>query len=230
MKLKVAEGIYVDKIYVINLESQVYLRNQIADHLMHFNIYQYSDFFNAIKMPENPTQGCRLSHLGVIQDAKINNYESIMVLEDDCRFTEFPFKLNGKVPDDWLMIYPGYYCLDENSWKENEGFLRLVDGRNTHCYIMKRNLYDFALKFLKPDDVPVDMRMIRFIQTAVPCYGIYPIKAYPIIHQSSIDNNNEVDWKPLMENKAEICFKKRKPNDMHRYQDLKIQKELYNKI
>ena len=90
------------------------------------------------------------------------------------------------------------------------------------------HLYDFALKFLAPETHPVDIRFINYIQTAVNCYGIYPIKAYTITHKSTMDGS-EVDWKPLFDNKAKICFERKKPKDFERYQSIRIQNELFNK-
>jgi len=221
MKLKVAEDIYVDRIYVINLAHHTERLNSIIDHLTKLNIYQYTTIFPGVYLPQDPAHGCRLSHVGVIEDAIRNNYDIIMVLEDDCRFTEFPFNLRERVPEDWMMVYPGYLCMDELSWRENNGFIRLVDGRSTYCYIMRKELFKFAKKFIAPNDNPVDMRFICSVQNNVHCYGIYPPKAHNALSFSSIGNSDEAfDWTPISNYKAEKCYNNRRPDNYSQYDNI----------
>jgi len=208
-KLKVCENVYIDKIYVINLEFQKELREKITEHLKSFGILEYVQFIDAVYEPNKPSFGCALSHHKALNDMKENNYDSIMILEDDCIFTEFPFNITDSVPDDWMMLYPGYLCYDELSFKHNNSFLRLIDARSTHCYIVNKKALYYIKKMSINKDISIDMRYIHPIQHAIPCYGIYPIKAYQSQHQSTIGCDNTF-WDPIMDNKAEKCFNNEK--------------------
>jgi len=204
-KLKVCENVYIDKIYVINLEFQIELKKRITEHLKSLNIFEYVEFIDAVYDKKNPTYGCSMSHRKALMDMRKKNYDAVMVLEDDCVFAEFPFNINDTVPDDWGMLYPGYLCYDELSYKHNNSFLRLIDGRDTHCYIINKNIIEYAVRVLFVPGIPIDMRFISPVQKAFPCYGFYPIKAHQIQHKSSIDSDSS-DWIPITNKKAEICF------------------------
>ncbi len=204
-KLKVCENVYIDKIYVINLEFQKELREKITEHLKSLNIFEYVEFIDAVHDKIKPTYGCSLSHRKALMDMRKKNYDAIMVLEDDCVFKEFPFNINDSVPEDWCMLYPGYLCYDELSYKHNDSFLRLIDARSTHCYIINKIAIEYAVRVLFTPSIPVDMRFISPFQKAFPCYGIYPIKAYQLQHKSTIGCDNTF-WDPIMDKKAEICF------------------------
>ena len=92
----------IDQIYIINLKNRTDRWKTCIEQLIKHNITNYKRF-NAIR-PDltkiNPIQysknnmklsknyitgalGCKLSHLSVINDAKINNYSKILILEDD---------------------------------------------------------------------------------------------------------------------------------------------------
>lgn len=207
-KLMVCEGIHIDKIYVINLESEVKLRNDITQHLTKLKVMEYATFINAVNMPSDPMMGCLRSHKKAVQDAVNNNYDCIMILEDDCVFTEFPFKISDVVPDDWKMIYPGYLVWSHRSFKYNKSFLKLIDARSTHCYIIKRDMYKLILELTEQRNLAIDMSYISKIQQKYPCYGIYPIKAHQRPHPSTLSMKGRVvDWKPIMDQKANICYK-----------------------
>ena len=205
-KLKICENIYIDKIYIINLEFKKDLKEQIINQMKKYNILEYVEFIDAIYNKEFPSYGCSLSHHKALQNMKDNNYDICMILEDDCVFTEFPFIINDEIPNDWMMIYPGYLCYDKLSYKYNNSFLRVIDARSSHCYIIKKNILEYTLKTTLVNGIPIDMRYICPIQRAFPCYGIYPIKAYQSEHQSTIQNNVIINWNSLMNDTALICY------------------------
>lgn len=93
----------IDKIYIINLEEAKDRRERLETHLLKMNIDNYI-FFKAIKPTEDMLKkypwfslnnsdsvrtrelGCLLSHINIMRDALINNYNTILVLEDDVQF------------------------------------------------------------------------------------------------------------------------------------------------
>ncbi len=205
MVVKVCENVYVDRIYVINLEFQIELKEFITKQLEKFCLLEHTTFINAIYRPDKPAFGCTLSHHLAYEDMKKNNYNAVMILEDDCEFTEFPFNISQPVPVNWMILYPGYLVYDTLSFKENNSFLRLVDARSSHCYIVKKEILNYLIRMTMNDNISLDMRLICPMQRAVPTYGFYPIKAYQKKHTSVIGGDC-VDWKPIMDEKALICY------------------------
>ena len=89
-----------DKVYIINLDDQPENLKNMDNQLKKYNI-KYSrfkaivgqDVFDTYKPSkdswnyEHPgALGCLLSHKGIIEDAVKNNYNKILILEDDCLF------------------------------------------------------------------------------------------------------------------------------------------------
>lgn len=91
-----------DKIYILNLRKDKNRRLHMKKRMEFFDITNY-EFFDAIdgsiltpiwettkiKYPffSNPNYlGCALSHLAIYKDAIQNNFERILILEDDVRF------------------------------------------------------------------------------------------------------------------------------------------------
>jgi len=54
-KIKVCDNVYIDKIYVINLDYQVELRKNIELQLEKYNLLEITKFISAIHTPEDPT-------------------------------------------------------------------------------------------------------------------------------------------------------------------------------
>lgn len=212
-KIKVCDDVYIDRIYVINLEKEIEMKKHITKQLTKYNLLEHTTFIKAIYNPNNPAYGCTLSHHLALKDMLEHNYDVIMILEDDCEFIEFPFNITDEIPKNWMMIYPGYLAYDELSFKFNNSFIRLIDARSTHCYIIKKEIVRYVLAITCIKEIPLDMRYINPVQRAVECYGIYPIKAYQIPHKSTIYVSNKIEqWKPIMDMKATKCFNNKNIN------------------
>ena len=77
----------ISKVYFINLEHRLNRRRSIEKELykMHIPANQIV-YIKAVNMPYNPQIGCALSHMKALADARKNNYEDILILEDDFKF------------------------------------------------------------------------------------------------------------------------------------------------
>lgn len=71
---------YFDKIYVINLDSRVDRMESIRSQFNKIGL-EFTRF-SAIK-ETNGVNGCRLSHLAILKDAKEQGYKKILICEDD---------------------------------------------------------------------------------------------------------------------------------------------------
>jgi GR25 family glycosyltransferase involved in LPS biosynthesis len=120
---------YFDKIYYINLKKDVARNESILKQFREFNItnfkriegtvletvpdHYYWRNFNERFLNEKyilGSLGCRHSHLKIMDDALDNNYNQILIFEDDIVFTQDPNKLlanNINNLSSWDMIYFG---------------------------------------------------------------------------------------------------------------------------
>ena len=188
-KVEVCNNIFVDKIFCINLEHNKKRREKISKLFKKFNILDKITWFNAIYNKEKGNIGCRDSHLEIIKLAYLNHYESIMILEDDATFTEFPFKINNDIPNDWCMLYPGWLDIDLKSYKISNEIIRLKSARSTHCYIIRNNIIPYILRMGKCRE-HIDQFYWEVIQQTLPCYGLYPIRSLQDINISNISNHS----------------------------------------
>ena len=69
--------------FYINLESRPDRKKHVEEQLKIIGIT--SNRFNAIKLP-NGALGCSMSHLKCIEIAKENNWEHVLIVEDDIKF------------------------------------------------------------------------------------------------------------------------------------------------
>lgn len=69
--------------FYINLDTRTDRKSHVERELSNIGIK--AQRFNAIKM-ENGAIGCSLSHLKLLQTAKINNWDHILIVEDDIQF------------------------------------------------------------------------------------------------------------------------------------------------
>jgi glycosyl transferase family 25 len=71
--------------FYINLQSRPDRKQHVETQLKNIGIN--AERFNAIKL-SNGAVGCSMSHLKLIETAKANNWEHILIVEDDILFTE----------------------------------------------------------------------------------------------------------------------------------------------
>lgn len=173
-------------IYVINLAER-------TDKME--NIYKkFGDKFNLIRIEaikdEIGWKGCFLSHKKCIEIAKINNLKNIFVIEDDCEPYDDDLiydKLCNikKILDennDWDIWIGG--CNKplpiEKSYIDNECFIKLKRGRNTHMICYNNTSYDFFLN--NEMEEPIDCVWYKKINA----YTSYPFVAFQKPYVSDI--------------------------------------------
>ena len=132
---------YVDHIYVINLETNI-LRKNYMTRLMekyHINVemitvpilneYQYERIRNqSISLGE---AGCYLSHMYCLNDAIKNNYNRIIIFEDD------------------IILHKNFHNLFENILQNNEYDILMLGANDFH--FSKTNCKSISNNLYKPD-------------------------------------------------------------------------------
>jgi len=186
-----------DKVYVINLDDQPENLKNMDDQLKKYNI-KYSrfkaivgqDVFDTYKPSEGSWNyehpgalGCSLSHKGVIEDAVRNNYNKILILEDDCLFRkDFNKFFNKKYQSvinhfpDWKILYFGnsqYLGWPENI-KYYDDFYLTKMGHSTFAYGLDKSVFKELLDLLENIDDPIDDILIKEYQEKDLCITILP--------------------------------------------------------
>lgn len=176
-------------IYIINLKRRSDRKENIIKQLEKLEIKNY-DFLEAVdglsleikeKYNEiknininNPIStcghfGCLLSHINAITLAKQNNYENIMILEDDIFFNDnFIENINKiKIPK-YDMIYLGGIINKHKLFLNDWGFANKVMG--AYAYIINNSIYDILIEKLKNLDEYIDVFYLKQIQ---PNYNVF---------------------------------------------------------
>ncbi len=132
----------IKNILYINLTEREDRKQHIEEQFSKINLV--GTRFSAIKH-EKGALGCTLSHIGCLEKAIQNNWDHVLVLEDDVLFldpTLFTTQFNKFLDthDDWNVIFLGgnnvapYKMMDETSIKVNK-------CQCAHAYLIQGNEY-----------------------------------------------------------------------------------------
>jgi GR25 family glycosyltransferase involved in LPS biosynthesis len=234
-------NIRYDKIYIINLnknfskkESCILQMNNhnitnyvIVDAIDTINNLSYSFLYENIIKRMTPNfikynfskgaLGCLLSHINCIIDAKKNNYEQIIILEDDFMIIkDYKYeleKLNNNVIENWDFVYLGkkqgsLNCTfdiqpeihsDKKFFFEKEinDFIYIPSYKTwaTHSILVKNTVFDDIINFKKNIIGPIDLMLM----TLYPKYKFYSVKNDLFITTDEcsdiqIENKIKTEW------------------------------------
>jgi glycosyl transferase family 25 len=201
-----------EKIYCINLDKRVdrwercekiFKENQIVVE----RISAIEGETIKLETPNNLRSGelgCMFSHLGIIQDAKDNGIESVLIFEDDVEFAEdFNYLFSEymkQVPEDWQLLYLGAnhsLCnmhmrtddippvqISDNIYKINRAF-------SCHAYAVRNNMYDRLIEKANHAsyNLPIDV-LYSQLQYDSRSYLIRPHLCWQREGYSDIQNEN----------------------------------------
>lgn len=152
---------FVDKIFYINLEHRKDRKQQIENELRKIDPYfKKTERFNACtynndNIPKNirGAIGCSTSHMEIIKIAKKNNYNNILILEDD-----FLFNIDIKIFFDLITTFhqniKDFHFLilgtnQFNFYKTNINDIYKISGsQTTSGYIINKNIFDQYIKII----------------------------------------------------------------------------------
>jgi len=191
----------ISKIYIINLKHRTDRWHNCVQQLNKYNITNYERFDairydfkdinpihyknNNMKLSNNyiiGTMGCKISHYNIIKNAKKNNYNNILILEDDFLFcNNFIEKYNEIISNiekekiDINMLYLGFSIVRDNPYTSTSlNYLKkLSSAHTTHAYIINNNFYDIILKEILNCQCEIDV-CYTMCQKKYNIYGIYP--------------------------------------------------------
>lgn len=150
---------FFDAVFLINLDERQDRLKESLDEFRRFdiridNLYRFPGIKFNTKHPLNGRAGCFSSHRAIIQAAKDQCLNSILVFEDDFCFTIDPIPVLTKCVEflwqnDWSLFYLGQTTTSEIVEKPLEvvtdGVLRLRGGLATHAIAYHRSIYDVLL-------------------------------------------------------------------------------------
>jgi glycosyl transferase family 25 len=129
--------------FYINLLSRPDRKHHVENQLKTIGIQ--AERFNAVKMA-NGAIGCSMSHLKIIEMAKMNDFEHVLIVEDDILFTkpkvfieQFNKFLSNHNDFDVVLIagnnLPPHNIIDESC-------VQVTHCQTTTGYLVKRHYYD----------------------------------------------------------------------------------------
>jgi hypothetical protein len=154
---------FFDAIYCINLDAQTDRWQDAQRRFRKLGIERRVRRFAAVETPPSHHIGCALSHRRIIAEAKLQNLKSVLVFEDDVRFTSdaadvLKLSLRDLEGRPWKLLYLG-------GCRNRDGTLSTVPGAAhlqrhslltcTHAIAYHHSVYDAILNAV-PDD-PIDV-------------------------------------------------------------------------
>lgn len=174
-----------NNIFIINLPRRIDRKNDMIQKLKKANITQYQFInafdgqdpkilskFNKLKQQKNfpfVTAGhfaCLLSHINVIKLAIKNNYDNIMILEDDIIFKDnFISELEELVIPDYDFIYLGGIISKKKLFYTNWAYSNNNKIMGAYGYILPKKMYIVILNILSKLEDYVDILYIKEFQS-----------------------------------------------------------------
>jgi len=141
---------HIHKVMYINLDRRTDRRAEIESELANYGIE--AERFPAIHN-NSGIIGCGMSHLEVLERARREGWENVLILEDDFTFIvskevfneELRKFFDAKIPYDVLMI--SYYLLKSAPY--NETICRTLEAQTASGYIIHSRFYDTIIQNLK---------------------------------------------------------------------------------
>jgi len=134
----------IENVLYINLKHRVDRKAHVEKELFSIGLKNVQRF-NAIKM-DCGALGCSFSHLKCLTIAKENNWDHVLICEDDIQFLdppEFVNQLNGFLEnvDNWDVVLLGGNNIKEYAIT-NEYSVKVTWCQTTVGYLVKQNYYD----------------------------------------------------------------------------------------
>ena len=142
----------IQHILYINLERRKDRKESVESELKKVGFTNFKRF-NAFDIKENPRLGCSTSHLNCLQYAKEQNWDMVMIVEDDIIFEnvelfqkQLELFMNSDINWD-VVLLAGNNC--EPYEKVSPFALKINNCQTTTGYIVKSHYYDYLIDNIK---------------------------------------------------------------------------------
>jgi GR25 family glycosyltransferase involved in LPS biosynthesis len=155
------------------------------------------NFKSTIKNSESKQYATYLSHYEMIKYARDNNWNHLLILEDDVTLCDdFQKRLEffmDIVPDDWSIVYLGFNEQpDTKLFKINEFVYKVENVLGCFGMIINENYYDELIEIIENNLMPIDNLISTFVQIKQSCYSFIPFFLYVNDDYSDIWNTHRV--------------------------------------
>jgi len=135
--------------------------------------------FHTARPHADPVRGCLESHLAVLEWARSQRHEAVLVLEDDIEIVR-DLRALPPFPEDWDMVYLGGLCT--HCYQAPEPGANWVHGQVycNHAYVTRRELYDEVLAEGRNYEGNIDHFLVHRIHPHRKAY----VAAEPFVIQS----------------------------------------------
>jgi hypothetical protein len=192
-----------DKVYCINLDKRPDRLENFKKEVEKYNLGEFERFSaydaDKIDLSKYPpiyrvgAIGLLLSNLDIIKDAKKNNYKKIIIIEDDCYFTDEILNIDSYfelLPKDWNLLYMGgNHVTIEPPIKINDKVCKLHDTYTAHFVAINENMFDVIEKSLNSEYKPIDEIYVN-LQKKYNVYSFTPAIALQKEGFSDIEKTN----------------------------------------
>ena len=202
----------IDQVYVVNMDKDKKRLRIFTIYMNKLNIkfkritgIDGKKVYSKYKTYLSPGElGCLLSHINIMKDAIKNNYENILVLEDDIIFHKDFHNILKKTYNNIIknekrfdLIYLGYNNLFTKFYIKNKYYFKTKNTNGTYAMIINKNIFKEILKQYNKLNVPSDQVLNNSIQPYYKCFNF----TKPIITV-----NNKVDSNTLTRPKIHYLF------------------------
>ena len=184
------------KIFYINLDERIDRKNRFEKHMKKYNLE--FERFSAIK-DKFGAFGCAKSHLSVLKNAKNNNLENVIIMEDDIAFDISPEMLDEKLKLifdnnlDFDVFHLSYRYRISDDVPGIDYLKKLSYCHYCSCYIINKKCYDEiiecwekSLLLLSPENSELGLDK----------------------HQKTARFSCDISYIPLLRKKKWYCFDK----------------------
>lgn len=135
--------------FYINLDKRTDRKEKIEDQLVKFNI-QGVERFSAVNNTTTATVNCKRSHFELYQKLVDSEFETLLVLEDDCMFLDFLTEESDEIFEninntDWDVFWLGCRNRRDPVFYKNNCYF-VTSASHAQSYLIKR---DFAKHLLE---------------------------------------------------------------------------------
>jgi hypothetical protein len=184
-KVKVYEEQSIKKFfnaaYYINLDDrtdrQEHMTNELKKHNLDDFVERYSAVKAQVKTPQECVKASGTSHRNIIQQAKDNNLDSVLIFEDDIFFKPDGIEniekaLTSLQKRSWDIFYFSCNLFDKNLKLIDTNLLSVDGCYCVHAYAVSKQAYDRVLKYNPETDPPIDayLTINPFVK-----YSAYPL-------------------------------------------------------
>lgn len=220
----------INHAFYINLLSRPDRKQHVETQLKSIGIN--AERFNAIKM-KNGAVGCSMSHLKLIETAKANDWEHVLIVEDDILFTkpsifieQFNKFLSNHDNFDVVLIagnnLPPYTKIDDTC-------VKVTHCQTTTGYLVKKHYYDKLIENYKQGILNLIKNPGNHVLFAIDKYWfnlqekdnwylITPLTVTQREDYSDIEKR-QINYTPSMLDLDKVAFIRRK-NELAKYNNL----------